>query len=277
MADLEGTVNFSDGELVGELGAVVVGGGIASHVGMIIHSTTLDTEEKVIKLYGGKKWERIIGRFLLGADSNHNVNATGGYFDSVIPEHTHDVENNEVTTDYHSETTLATEPVFDEISYTPGSEKITVATGITGQMVENGHYHTVPKIAERPGGGTYIRQRINVTGEALQSVTEPYLFYRSGNFAVINNTDGKVTVKTKTAEDSTTPVDTLEVNAGRTKVFKTSDAASYVEVTFTKAGTVTVTNEEIIPKFVDVLETGENRSEGNMPPYKVVYIWERTE
>lgn len=276
MAELDGTVNFSDGELVGELGAAAIGGGIKSHVGMIIHSTTLDTEEKVIELYGGKKWERIIGRFLLGADSNHNVNATGGYFDSVVPRHSHDVENNEVTTDYHSETEFATEPVFGEISYTSGSEKMTVATGITGQMVENGHYHTVPKIAERPGGGTSVVQRINVTGEALQSVTEPFLFYKSGSFAAINNTAGKVTVKTKTAEDSATPVDTLEVNAGRTEVFKVSDAASYVEVTFDKAGTVTVTNEAIIPKFVDVLETGENRSEGNMPPYKVVYIWERT-
>ena len=45
---------------------------------MIIHSTTLDTEAKVIEIYGGTSWSKIEGRFLLGTSSSHAVNSTGG-------------------------------------------------------------------------------------------------------------------------------------------------------------------------------------------------------
>lgn len=51
---------------------------IKSHVGMIIHSTTLDTEAKVKAIYGGEAWSKIEGQFLLGASASHAVNTTGG-------------------------------------------------------------------------------------------------------------------------------------------------------------------------------------------------------
>ena len=55
---------------------------------MIIHSTTLDTEAKVIAIYGGTSWSKIEGRVLVGEgtlDSTHSytINTTGGE-----PEHT---------------------------------------------------------------------------------------------------------------------------------------------------------------------------------------------
>lgn len=52
--------------------------GIRSHIGMIIQSTTLDTEEKVIAIYGGTSWEKIEGRLLIGANSTYGVGTTGG-------------------------------------------------------------------------------------------------------------------------------------------------------------------------------------------------------
>ena len=57
------------------------GGGTTSnlsHVGMIIHSTTLDTEEKVKEIYGGESWVKIEGRFLLGQSSSYAINSVGG-------------------------------------------------------------------------------------------------------------------------------------------------------------------------------------------------------
>lgn len=51
---------------------------VQSHVGMIIQSTTLDTEAKVIAIYGGTSWSKIEGRFLLGASSYYAANSTGG-------------------------------------------------------------------------------------------------------------------------------------------------------------------------------------------------------
>lgn len=65
-----------------------------SHVGMIIHSTTLDTEAKVIAQYGGTRWQKIEGKFLLGTSSSHAVNSTGGsetvtLTTAQIPSHSH--------------------------------------------------------------------------------------------------------------------------------------------------------------------------------------------
>ena len=65
-----------------------------SHVGMIVHSTKLDTEAKVIAIYGGIKWTKIEGRFLLGQSTVYGINSIGGEAAHVlsvneIPSHTH--------------------------------------------------------------------------------------------------------------------------------------------------------------------------------------------
>lgn len=67
-----------------------------SHVGMIIHSTTLDTEAKVIAQYGGTQWQKIEGVFLLGQSASHAIGSTGGAETvtltlSQIPSHNHGV------------------------------------------------------------------------------------------------------------------------------------------------------------------------------------------
>ena len=51
---------------------------VRSHVGMIVQSTTLDTEAKVIAIYGGTSWSKVEGRFLLGTSSSYAVNSIGG-------------------------------------------------------------------------------------------------------------------------------------------------------------------------------------------------------
>lgn len=67
-------------------------GGIHSHVGMVIQSTTLDTQDKVIAEYGGSEWLPIRGKFLIGADEDsYPVNTEGGTADSVVPVHTHSI------------------------------------------------------------------------------------------------------------------------------------------------------------------------------------------
>ena len=67
---------------------------VRSHVGMIVQSTTLDTEAKVIAIYGGTSWSKIEGRFLLGASSSYAINSTGGEAThtltiSEMPSHNH--------------------------------------------------------------------------------------------------------------------------------------------------------------------------------------------
>lgn len=51
---------------------------LKSYVGMIVQSTTLDTIEKVIAIYGGIEWQKIEGRFLLGASAAYVAGSTGG-------------------------------------------------------------------------------------------------------------------------------------------------------------------------------------------------------
>lgn len=68
-----------------------------SHVGMIIHSTTLDTEAKVKAIYGGTTWEKIEGVFLLGESAAHAIGSTGGSETvtltvNQIPSHYHIVQ-----------------------------------------------------------------------------------------------------------------------------------------------------------------------------------------
>lgn len=68
-----------------------------SHVGMIIHSTTLDTMAKVVAVYGGTTWIQHSGYMLYGATSNVVANSavkTGGEASHTLtvnelPSHTH--------------------------------------------------------------------------------------------------------------------------------------------------------------------------------------------
>lgn len=66
-----------------------------SYVGMIIHSSTLDTEAKVKAFYGGTSWSKIEGRFLLGQSSAYAINSTGG-------EATHTLTINEMPAHSHT-------------------------------------------------------------------------------------------------------------------------------------------------------------------------------
>lgn len=69
---------------------------VQSHVGQIIFSTTLDTEEKVKQYYGGTTWAKIEGKFLLGASSSYANGSTGGEASHTLsvdemPKHSHRV------------------------------------------------------------------------------------------------------------------------------------------------------------------------------------------
>ena len=87
--------DIGDGTLTGAINQI---GKSISHVGSVIHSTTLDTMEKVIAVYGGTTWVKIEGRFLLGQSSSYAINSTGGEAMHTLtiaemPSHTHVVAN----------------------------------------------------------------------------------------------------------------------------------------------------------------------------------------
>lgn len=119
-----------------------------SYVGMIIHSTTLDTETKVIAIYSGTTWIQHSGYFLRGASSNvvaNNAQKTGGNDNAIVPYHNHTTASSGTCTitssgaHTHSYSTVA--------AYGPASpsSSSTRATPATGSISSSGaHTHTVP-------------------------------------------------------------------------------------------------------------------------------------
>lgn len=104
-----------------------------SHIGMIIHTTKLDTMDKVKAIYGGTTWVKIEGRFLLGQGSGYGINATGGEASHKltvpeIPKHSHNSENylgfaGQSGTDSYS---------YNFTNYSAGQAKKTMSWGETG-------------------------------------------------------------------------------------------------------------------------------------------------
>ena len=177
---------------------------IKSHVGMIIQSTTLDTEGKVKAIYGGTSWSRIEGRFLLGASSAYAVNSIGGeaahtLTTAEMPSHTH--------TNTHRHDV---------------SEKTVNYSG--------DHAHHMFNNGDASGAGNYI-------GKAYTNqVANIY------SYSLVNTAYGANMGLTSTGGGHTHTLNAFSTN-------NTSITTSY---------------------------TGDNSPHNNMPPYKVVYIWERT-
>ncbi len=79
---------------------------MSSHVGMIIQSTTLDTETKLKAIYGSNtSWIQHSGYVLRGATSgvvaNNNIK-TGGNDDAVVVKHAHDITFSSEILNYQS-------------------------------------------------------------------------------------------------------------------------------------------------------------------------------
>lgn len=124
-----------------------------SHIGSIVQSTTLDTEEKVLNLYGGIKWQLIQGRFLLGQSDSHEIGSVGG---------------SETNTHYHYQSVAfdgaefyATKTPDDTHSRVTSKQRaqISITTVGTGTTREDGTYEQTIDIMP-PYKTVYIWERV---------------------------------------------------------------------------------------------------------------------
>ena len=180
---------------------------------MIIHSTTLDTMEKVIAIYGGTTWVKIEGRMLLGQSSSYAINSTGGSATNTLsvnnlPSHIHSVGAHSHGLNSHT-------------------HSIPALSGKTGSAGAHGHYYNTFKGAQH---------------YANTSDSTPYGMVLASEVEA-STTSGAAHTHTVTTDASTTGA--ASGSTANSSAFNTG-------------------------------ATGSGKSIDNMPPYKTVYIWERT-
>ena len=117
---------------------------VRSHVGMVVHSTTLDTEAKIKAVYGGTTWIQLSGYVLRGATSsvtaNHNANDGGA--DSVtvssVASHNHTQNAHTHTQNAHTHTQNAHSHTQNSHSHgLPGKAFIMGGTSDTSGLMIN--------------------------------------------------------------------------------------------------------------------------------------------
>ena len=186
---------------------------IRSHVGMIIHSTTLDTEEKVKAIYGGTTWTKLEGVMLLGASASYAIGSTGGSATNTIS-----VDN------------------LPSHNHTVGAH----AHGLNSHTHSFGHTH-----------GTDSKG------------SHQHDYYLAQNMTVAN---GNYT--------------TSEVSQSKylTQTFKTGSSGAHTHTTNSQSTSTTggASGNTANSSQFNSGSTGSGKAINNLPPYKSVYIWERT-
>ena len=124
---------------------------------MIVQSTTLDTEEKVKAIYGGIKWVKIEGRFLLGQSPSYAINSIGGEVSHTLtvgelPNHSHTIPSLNGSTNSSGAHTHKIYTKFADKSPWDGVMRASVSGGQVGGTSEAGeHSHTVTTNASNTG------------------------------------------------------------------------------------------------------------------------------
>ena len=213
---------------------------IRSHVGMIVQTTTLDTMEKVIDIYGGKKWVRIEGRLLIGASDDYAAGSVGG---SATHKHTNSSTGSTILSEKQIPSHSHSIPALSGNSSAVGHHSHYVG-GLSGTTNAAGsHTHTVR------GFANVDDLNFSGTGDCFAAADAGYTAYNQ----IVNesgNHSHTVTIGAFTVGENGGHSHTVSTNASTTG--KTGSGTGHTHT---------------------MSDTGSSTS---LPPYRAVYIWERT-
>ena len=217
-----------------------------SYVGMVIFSTTLDTESKVKAFYGGEGWLQHSGCFLYGATTGVTagvISPDGGTKDAIVVDHTHTFTTGNQSANHTHTATVGTQDANHTHSF----------SGTTGNNNAS-HYHGTGS-SEMTHFTLTVGSITDDEGSAISG--SGYDFPRRAHSSS-NTWGGKVYTGTQSANHAHT-------YSGTTG----NQSASHKH-------SVTLGNQSASHHHSGTTDpSGIPGNGANMPPYKNVYIWER--
>ena len=220
-------------------------------------------------LFGGT-WQRIEGRFLLGAGGGYSAGSTGGSANAVVVSHSHTGANHSHTINSHMHS-------VNSHNHSIGNH--THAISLTSGNASQGHTHSF-------SGSDSHNHSFSGGGEALTVGANKFTWGKSsskddgiasagnkrgwwyketkGNSGIANAT---VTISGTTSNQSQSHTHKVSGSTGATVEGNTGGRA------LTTNGSGTLTTNKAGTNATGT--TGQSGTGKNMPPYIAVYIWKR--
>ena len=217
-----------------------------------------DTDPSTI--FGGT-WERVQGKFLLGASDSYNLGTTGG-------EATHTLSVNEMPTHNHTaSSTSAGSHSHTATVQSSGDHTHTITAAGAGQ-----HTHTATAAGAGSHNHTPTNSQLFSTNKTIGSddVARRRFVYGTGTTFTLsspNMDDIYQSATTNTVANHTHTITVSTVNNHTHTVTETS-AGSHTHTT-------TLSTADNHNHTVTVGNSGGNSAFSTMPPYQVVNIWRR--
>lgn len=222
------------------------------------------------ELFGGT-WQRIEGRFLLGAGSGYSAGSTGGSADAIVVSHNHAGASHSHTINSHTHEVNSHNHAIGNhthaISLTSGNASQGHTHSFSGSQAHS-HAFSNGGVALTVGGSKFTWGEEGEANRGIEraAANKGWWYREKKATGSINN--ATVTISGTTGGQNQSHTHSVSGDTGATVSGNTGGKALVTNgsgtLTTNKAGTNATGT------------TGQSGTGKNMPPYVAVYIWKRT-